>query len=147
MDMFTTPKSHELTPVAIKYPGLCYARAFGVGLGLFLLGWGPASWFRWNGALGLGLVQAVFVFCYALLLIIPWERLGPSRVWWVAYAVFGFSSLVFVFYQVFDVLYQLALVQGSGYKSPPPGFQGVLIFLALMQLPTVLFARKPELLD
>lgn len=147
MDTLVTPSSDSITVIPAKHPGLRFARAFGIGLGLFLLGWGPASWLRWNGALGLGLVQGVFITGYALLLLLPWERLGRGRAWWITYAIFGVCSLSFVFYQVFDVLYQLALAQGAGHKSPPPAFQGVLIFLALMQLPTVLFAHKPELLD
>lgn len=147
MDTIATPPSDSISVISLKHPGLRFARAFGVGLGLFLLIWGPASWFRWNGALGLGLFQGIFIAIYAFLLLLPWNRLGRGRFWWVMYAVFGACSLSFVFYQVFDVLYQLALAQGAGYKSPPPAFQGVLIFLALMQLPTVLFAHKPELLD
>lgn len=52
MDTLVTPSSGSIAVIPAKHPGLRFARAFGIGLGLFLLGWGPASWLRWNGALG-----------------------------------------------------------------------------------------------
>ena len=39
------------------------------------------------------------------------------------------------------------LNNGRGERLGVPGFEGTLIFLALLQVPVVLFQRKPDMLD
>ncbi|GAB4279049.1 MAG: hypothetical protein Tsb0018_08990 [Opitutales bacterium] len=126
--------------------GVAYCRYMGVGLGFFLIVWGCASWFRWNGALGLGIVQGIFLCLYGLLLTAPWKTV-PERTWRRMFFLLLGMTAGFVFFQVFDVLYQAALAEELHHKLAPPAFQGILIFIALMQVPAVLFERKPELLD
>jgi hypothetical protein len=45
------------------------------------------------------------------------------------------------------VMFAYMAAADQGERLGVPGFEGTLIFLSLMQVPVVLFQRKPELLD
>ena len=148
---------------------LALARALGVGVGIFLLLWGPFSLMRW---LGIGpfwsKIEAVFDLCFGLLLLFPYARVRSEKLWRRMLAVLAASSLLFVFVLVFDVLYVANLfvenanpaappaeaekslyvyTDDSGPRLPFPVLNCALVFLALMQAPVVYFSRHPERMD
>ncbi len=149
---------------------LAYARALGVGVGLFLLIWAPFSLSRWLGQ-GPGFVHfaAGFFAVYGLLLILPYSRIRALRPWRLLLIILAVLSLLFVFVLVFDVLfvanlyvsnhdlathvpapgsvYDLSEESGTGPRLPFPVLNCMLVFLGLLQVPAVLFSRHPEWLD
>ena len=58
----------------------------------------------------------------------------------------GLSAL-FVFVMVVVVIFAYMASDARGERLGVPGFEGTLIFLALLQVPVVLFQRKPDMLD
>jgi len=128
--------------------GLAYARASGIGLGIFLLAWAPLSLWRWEplGAPGPSAALAAAAVLLALLLLVPVNRL-PRRAWNLAFGALCFLAAAFVFLNVFDAIYQYMLVHSLGERPAPPAFKSLLVFLALLQPPTALFRRRPALLD
>jgi hypothetical protein len=157
--------------LALRKQELAYARLLGLGTALFLLVWAPFSLSRWVGQ-GPGFVhfEAGFFFFYGLLLIFPYHRIRSFRLWRALLIVLAVASLLFVFVLVFDVLYIANLYvdnslasahvpepqgavydfdeeSGTGPRLPFPALNCVLVFLALLQVPAVLFSRYPEWLD
>ena len=45
------------------------------------------------------------------------------------------------------LLFNYMAAADQGERLGVPGFEGTLIFLALLQVPAVLFQRKPDLID
>lgn len=45
------------------------------------------------------------------------------------------------------VMFAYMAAAGRGERLGVPGFERTLVFLALLQVPVVLFQRKPDLLD
>ena len=162
------PSRAEL--LALRVKELTYARTLGIGVGIFLLGWAHLSLSRW---LGVGPAfahfEAAFFFVYGLFLLFPYSRVRAGRPWRILLGVFAVLSLLFVFVMVFDVLYIANLIvdnslapthpaqpqavyemddeTGVGPRLPFPALNCILVFLALLQVPTVLFSRHPDWLD
>ena len=156
--------------LALRRKELVYARTLGLGVGLFLLGWAYPSLSRW---LGQGPVfahfEAAFFFVYGLFLLFPYSRVRAGRPWRLLLGALAVLSLFFIFVMVFDVLYIANLIvdnslapvhppqpqavyemddeSGVGPRLPFPALNCVLVFLALLQVPTVLFSRHPDWLD
>lgn len=149
----TTIKPIRLTDEALELEqrmrGISYARAAGIGLGLFFLAWAPATLLRWDGQ-GPGgwlIFQTCFLTAYGVMLAMPWSRIKPARLWKYCFGILIALSLCFTFVMVIDVLFLHSLAAETMTKPPPPAFPGLQIFFGLMQVPAVLFLRKPELLD
>jgi hypothetical protein len=155
--------------VAHRRKELALARALGVGVGIFLLAWGPLSLARW---MGVGpfftKIGAGFDIFFGLLLVLPYGRVRSARLWRRLLGVLAVASVVFVFVLVFDVLYVANLyvenanpaappaaaetslyvyTDDSGPRLPFPVLNCALVFLALMQAPVVYFSRHPERMD
>ncbi|HQU09104.1 MAG TPA: hypothetical protein PLV25_03975 [Opitutales bacterium] len=128
--------------------GVLYCRAAGLGLGFFLLAWGPVCLARWGTpSLGLGWAQCFMTWILAAWLLIPWSNSLSSKAWWTLWGLAAFSVMVFSVFQIGDVVYQHVALSALGLKLKPPVFHGMLIFLALLQLPTFIFIRYPQSLD
>ena len=143
--------------------GLRYARwaswalaALCVGLGLVELlgGLTLGAWRippRWNPAFVTFPValqaECWFFFCYAALLLAPWQRTPSERRWWIGFAILAAASLIFAFAMISEVMAKNYLATAQHQKARLPVFQAVLLFLSLGQIPVALFTRKPELLD
>lgn len=163
------PTKAEL--LALRVQELAYARVLGFGTAVFLLVWAPFSLSRWLGQ-GPSFVtfEAGFFFIYGLLLLFPYSRIRPLRLWRALLIILAAASLLFVFVLVFDVLYianiyvdnslagahipdpQTSVYEfneesGTGPRLPFPALNCVLVFLALLQVPAVLFSRYPQWLD
>ncbi|MGK0309380.1 MAG: hypothetical protein ACJAYS_000196 [Lentimonas sp.] len=55
--------------------------------------------------------------------------------------------MAFVFLMIVSVIFDYMAAEANGERLGVPGFEGTLIFLALLQVPAVLFQRRPDLLD
>ena len=129
--------------------GISYARAAGIGLGLFFVGWAPANMIRWGeqGPASFLLFQVFFFIIYGILLAMPWSQIKPNKLWNYCFGTLLLFSFLFTFIMVIDTLFQHVLAAEVVSRPAPPAFPGLQIFFGLMQVPAVLFLRRPELLD
>lgn len=157
------------TLVAHRRAELALARALGVGVGVFLLAWGPLSLARWMGVGPFwAKIEAVFDVGFGVLLVFPYARVRSAWLWRRLLALLVVTAVLFVFVLVFDVLYVANLyVENANPAAPPaaaetslyvytddtgprlpfPVLNCALVFLALMQAPVVYFSRHPERMD
>ncbi len=128
--------------------GVRYARLTGIGFGLFLLLKAlfdliihvneSSSWLIFKGC---------FFIYFAILILLPWLKISIKSFWKQLYIILTISSITFVFMLVFDAIFNYIAMIEVGRKPGLPAFEGTLIFMALLQVPTILFVRSPELLD
>jgi hypothetical protein len=147
----STPLSASRAPRPIpveRLQGLAYGRAAGLAVGCFLILWGPLSALRWEGHQphGLLMAQGLFFTTFGLLLVLPWNRL-PLCWWKPLFYLLCFFAAAFAFIQVIDLLFQYMVAAEFRRRPAPPAFQGIQLFLALLQPPVILFNRNPRLLD
>lgn len=130
-------------------PGLLYSRAAGLAVGFFVVGWALVSLQRWSFYHGsaLLLVCVVTAMLFGLLLLLPWGRLAATRLWRPLFAILCVAAVGFTFASIADMMFQYMLAAELRTKPGPPALQGMLIFLTLLQVPTVFFLRHPDLLD
>ena len=124
--------------------GLRYGRITGHVLALLLLILGLSALFK-----GLGFFETfkgVYFIAYGIVLSLPFSRLSDKSWRWVFGLLVGLSAL-FVFVMVVVVIFAYMASDARGERLGVPGFEGTLIFLALLQVPVVLFQRKPDMLD
>ena len=57
-----------------------------------------------------------------------------------------FLSFLFVFLLIANVMVDAIVASRTGVKLGVPGFEGTLLFLALSQIPGILFERHPEMM-
>lgn len=90
--------------------------------------------------------KLVYFFVLALILRLPVAKLS-SLIWKLSFAATVLLSIGFVFLMIVDVMFAYMAAAERGERLGVPGFEGTLIFLCLLQVPTLLFVRNPELLD
>jgi len=131
-----------------KHPvpdGVRYARWAGHALGCILICAGIVSAIR--GLEGtFDSIKASYWILYGVVLNLPFTRISDAR-WKLIYGLLVFCSVGFVFTMVVSVMYNYMEAADHGDRLGVPGLEGTLIFLALMQVPAVLFQRRPDLLD
>ncbi len=125
--------------------GVRYARWAGHALGLFLIGFGLRHVIAGAESTFISF-QAMYCIVYGLVLNIPYTRISETS-WKYAYGMLILLSVLFVFLMIAGVMFAYMAAAERGERLGVPGFEGSLIFLALMQVPAVLFQRKPDLLD
>ncbi len=154
--------------VAHRRRELKMARAIGVGVGLFLILWGPLSLVRWSGTgPDWANIEAVFDVAFGLLLLLPYSRIRSAKAWKRMMIGLLAAAFLFIFVLVFDVLYVANLyvtnadpsapqpampslygdADDNGPPLPLPVLNCALVFLALMQVPVVYFSRHPDQMD
>jgi uncharacterized membrane protein len=139
---------------------LAYARALGLGTGVFLLLWAPECILRWSGltpvgepsqmwryALWFSRFEAVYFTLYGLLLLVPYGRVRNRRLWRGLFGVLAVAALVYVFVWVFDVMFVYMVAAEFNQQPFPPVLGSALVFLGLLQVPVVLFSRHPDWMD
>ena len=124
--------------------GLRYGRIAGHVLALLLLFLGLSALF--NGAGVFEAFKGVYFIAYGIVLSLPYTRLSDKSWRWCFVLLVGLSAL-FVFVMVVVVIFAYMASDARGERLGVPGFEGSLIFLALLQVPVVLFQRKPDMLD
>ncbi len=127
--------------------GLRCSRAAGFGFGVFLIPWGMVACWRWPANPTLAIIETFYFVAYGILLVLPWKKIIHERVWHGLFMIFALMSLGFVFMQIFDTLFQHLLAAEFQAKAHPPVIQGVQVFVGLLQMPTLFFAKKPHLLQ
>ena len=125
--------------------GVRYARGAGHFLGFLLIGLAGRNIII--GDLGIfTTIQTVYFVVYGTFLNAPFTRVPEAR-WRLIYGTLVMVSVFFVFLMIATVMFAYMAAADRGERLGVPGFEGTLIFLALMQVPVVLFQRKPDLLD
>ena len=125
--------------------GVQYARLAGRLLGILLICMGTLSFFdSFSGSFDC--FKAVYFFAYGSLLNLSFERM-TARTWKCLFGLLIVSSVAFVFVMVIAVIFDYMAADARGERLGVPGFEGTLIFFALLQVPAVLFQHKPDLLD
>jgi hypothetical protein len=136
---------HSKQPTPQIPDGVRYARYAGHALGLILICMAILSAIR--GLQGIfGNLKAAYFIVYAVVLNIPFTRISEYR-WKPIYALLVVCSAAFVFIMVVSVMFSYIEAADRGERLGVPGLEGTLIFIALLQVPAVLFQRKPDLLD
>ena len=125
--------------------GLRYARWAGSFLSALLIILALKNLFS-DGLTTFTTIQSVYFLIYSAVLGIPFTRISDAQ-WKLAYAALIVLSVFFVFVMIASVMFAYMAAADRGEKLGVPGFEGTLIFLALMQAPVVLFQRKPDMLD
>jgi hypothetical protein len=138
----TMPTNKPNLPVP---DGVRYARWAGHALGFILICTAIVSVVRGlDGAFSS--IKASYFFLYGIVLNLPFIRISDAR-WKLVYGLLVFSSIAFVFVMVVSVMFSYMAAADRGDRLGVPGLEGSLIFLSLMQIPAVLFQRRPDLID
>jgi hypothetical protein len=124
--------------------GLRYGRIAGHVLTLLLLTLG--LWALIKGSGTFEAFKGVYFIAYGIVISLPFARLSDKSWRWGFGLLVGLSAL-FVFLMVVVVIFAYMASDARGERLGVPGFEGTLIFLALLQVPVVLFQRKPDMLD
>jgi len=124
--------------------GLRYGRIAGHVLTLLLLTLGLSALIKESGIFEA--FKGVYFIAYGIVLSLPFSRLSDKSWRWGFGLLAGLSAL-FVFVMVVVVIFAYMASDARGERLGVPGFEGTLIFLALLQVPVVLFQRKPDMLD
>ena len=124
--------------------GLRYGRIAGHVLTLLLLTLGLSALIKESGIFEA--FKGVYFIIYSIVISLPYTRLSDKSWRWGFGLLVGLSVL-FVFLMVVVVIFAYMASDARGERLGVPGFEGTLIFLALLQVPVVLFQRKPDMLD
>ena len=124
--------------------GLRYGRIAGHVLTLLLLALGLSALIKGSGIFEA--FKGVYFITYSIVISLPFTRLSDKSWRWGFGLLVGLSVL-FVFLMVVVVIFAYMASDARGERLGVPGFEGTLIFLALLQVPVVLFQRKPDMLD
>lgn len=96
--------------------------------------------------LALQLECGFFIF-YAALVAYRWEKINSDATWRKFFTVLCVASVVFAFAMISEVMAKNYVATAAKTKARLPVFQAILLFGALGQIPTLLFVRRPQLLD
>lgn len=145
--------SRDKIPVPDKetITGIKIARWTGRILGIGLIAWGIyalASDFllRANPGLTSFFKSLIFIGLGSLYLF-PWKREITDRLWKRLFLLLILVTAIFVFTLMASVMSEHIAIAQAGQKAPPPMIEGALLFLVLIQVPTILFERNPHWLN
>jgi len=124
--------------------GLRYGRIAGHVLTLLLITLGLSALAKGSGVFDI--FKGAYFIAYGIVISLPFAHLSDKFWRWGFGVLVGFSAL-FVFVMVVVVIFAYMASDARGERLGVPGFEGALIFLALLQVPVVLFQRKPDMLD
>jgi hypothetical protein len=151
METSTPPLVIQPSLIAQRRQALGYTRALGVGTALFLPAWAWVGLDRWtyasSAASFFGNSEALYFCFYAILLMLPYSRVRSTRMWRWAFGILAAASMMFIFVMVFDVMFSYMTTAAVGQPTPPPILNSALIFICILQIPTILFSRHPDWLD
>ena len=137
--------TEEIQSIATPPDGVNYGRIAGRVLGLMLICIGLWSFLEHSAGV-FPLFKAAYFVGYGGLLNVPFNHIDQRRWKWI-YGLLVVSSVGFVFLMVIAVIFNYIAADARGERLGVPGFEGTLIFVALLQVPLVLFQRRPDLLD
>lgn len=125
--------------------GIRLARLGGRIFGGLLLAGGLLALLRGTSG-GFDSFRAAYGILYGVMLFLPFTRLKP-KTWKTAFAGVCLLSAGHVFVLVVAVMYEYMALAELGERLGVPGLEGSLVFLSLMQPPSLLFERYPDLFD
>ena len=141
----STPESKDFQSNLNMYVrGLRYGRIAGCAMAAILSVGGISALLKGEGVFEL--FKGSYFIVYALTISLPYTRM-TDRAWNRCFILLSGLSALFVFVMVAVVIFAYMAAADRGERLGVPGFEGTLIFLALLQVPVVLFQRKPDLLD
>lgn len=122
--------------------GLQISRFFGRVTAIGLIAW---LW-KINGELqtnypNFTLFLTIIGVLYAFFLLMPWSKKIPSKIWWGFFLGFIALSVALAIGFVGSVAYEQVEALESLRRARPPILQGILMFLCLLQIPTLFFDR------
>lgn len=123
-----------------------FARRGGKVFGLVLILGGLLFFLRGAGESSFGSFRAIYSIFYGGLLCLPFARF-PAGSWKISFIAVCLFSAAHVFVLVVAVMYQYIELAEMGERLGVPGLEGSLVFLSLLQPPTLLFERHPDFLD
>lgn len=137
------------SPTPETLAGLRYARATSIAFGAFLITWGVFGTGRWegHGYHAAVVAQAIFFVLFGALLLLPWKRIATTKHWRPLFALVCVMCVIFGFVMVCEVMALNYIADANRTKPGPPILQGIQLFIALGQIPILIFLRRPELLD
>ena len=135
---------HTVNPATLR--GLSCARWAGHVLALVLIVFGLVGLTASEPVGGFDLFKCIYFILYGVVLSLPFAKMVDAR-WKPCYILLVALSALFVFVMVVAVMFAYMAAADRGERLGVPGLEGTLIFLALLQVPVVLFQRKPDLLD
>lgn len=124
--------------------GLRCARIAGYVMSGLLLALGVTALVKGQGMFDT--FKGSYFVAYAIVLSLPFARMSDPAWRWSYGLLVGLSGF-FVFVMVAVVMFAYMAAAAQGERLGVPGFEGMLIFFALLQVPVVLFQRKPDMLD
>ena len=142
--MSTHEESDSSARQANTARGLRYARTAGYFMAALLLLLGVLALINGQGTFDF--FKGIYFIAYAFVLSLPFARMSDA-VWRKCYGLLVGLSGLFVFVMVAAVIFAYMAADARGERLGVPGFEGTLIFFALLQVPVVLFQRKPDMLD
>lgn len=142
--MSTTEPTQSAALQSTTARGLRYARIAGYVLSVLLWALGMFALIKGQGIFET--FKGVYFIIYGIVVSLPFMRLSDKSWRWGFGLLVGLSAL-FVFVMVAVVMFAYMAADARGERLGVPGFEGTLIFLALLQVPVVLFQRKPDMLD
>ncbi|MGC6505063.1 MAG: hypothetical protein ACON39_00640 [Coraliomargaritaceae bacterium] len=141
MDEPTSPP-----PKPARKKGIAYARIGGRIFGGLLVMGGLWTFLGGPGGSRFDAFRAAYSILYGAVLFLPFARLRP-KLWKPGFALLCLLSAGHVFVLVVAVMYQYMELAEIGERLGVPGLEGSLVFLSLLQPPSALFERYPDLFD
>ena len=92
-------------------------------------------------------VECWFFIFYGALIASPWEKIQSDATWRKYFGLLCVASVIFAFAMISEVMAKNYIASAAKTKARLPVFQAILLFCALGQIPSLLFVRRPELLD
>jgi hypothetical protein len=124
--------------------GLRYARIASYVMSALLWALGLTALMKGQGTFEM--FKGAYFVLYGIVLSLPFGSLS-EKTWRWSYGLLVALSFLFVFVMIAVVMFAYMAAADRGERLGIPGFEGMLIFFALLQVPVVLFQRKPDLLD
>ena len=90
--------------------------------------------------------KILYFLLFSVWIQLPYQALSDT-LWKICFGALCFFCIGFVFLMVVVVMFAYIASASRGERLGVPGFEGTLIFLSLMQIPSVLFRKTPDLLD
>lgn len=135
-------------PLNPRFNGLTISRFVGVLTGAAVAIWAVLIFNRLGATQPIfsGLLLCVGLF-YAGLLVFPWGAIKWPLLWKGLFAAMIALMVIWAVFLIGEVAYTQAIAIELKAKARPPVLEGALLFLSLLQVPTVFFARYPHCLE
>jgi len=126
--------------------GLKISRLTGSFFGCFLIYWGLNAFTRWGDSPVI-IAYCLFLCFYAILLILPSHKMHKLISMNKLLIILALLSVIFVFSQIAEIMFGIYRTTEAEMRPKSPILQSVMIFIALLQIPTFYFIYNPKALE